>query len=495
MKKGFTLVELLAVIVILAVIALITIPAVMKMIDNATTNSYRRSIDLYGRAVNNAIISYQTDMVEKGSSSNVTFENIDPYIEYEGNDVECNNKIIYSDKTILLTECSVDEELVYGEKGKGYGDNNYYYYTNSKKKMKLIEYIKAVEEVIEDKNISGTCTIGEDKITCSGEDINVRSNLENAIEGSLTIENNKVKSYSNLKFETEKKVIKQEEIPEVVDEVITEPDDNSNTQNNDNQNNNNQNNNTQSEQKICKSKTGSVSTELGTEYECEVKEGTKYNFYVLSIDNDKVNLIMDRNICENGYPATAQNTCTYAWYDEIINYTSNANNNYGPVSAMTKLYNATKYWTNVTDMIMSYYDENGASLDSNKGYNSIITNESTKIISKSGEVSANIGTSEQPLKARLPMRSEVNVAGCTTTSETCPIWLVENLKNESLIVYNETNKIDEIYGYWLLSSAQAKGNIDASLINNRGTVSYYATNSNDKYGIRPVISVSISDLS
>ena len=41
MKKGFTLVELLAVIVILAVIALITIPAVMKMIDNATTNSYR----------------------------------------------------------------------------------------------------------------------------------------------------------------------------------------------------------------------------------------------------------------------------------------------------------------------------------------------------------------------------------------------------------------------------------------------------------------------
>ena len=173
-SKAFTLIELLAVIVILAVIALITIPAVMKMIDNATTNSYRRSIDLYGRAVNNAIISYQTDMVEKGSSSNVTFENIDPYIEYEGNDVECNNKIIYSDKTILLTECSVDEELVYGEKGKGYGDNNYYYYTNSKKKMKLIEYIKAVEEAIDKKNISGTCNIREDKITCNGEDINVK---------------------------------------------------------------------------------------------------------------------------------------------------------------------------------------------------------------------------------------------------------------------------------------------------------------------------------
>ena len=221
MKKGFTLVELLAVIVILAVIALITIPAVMKMIDTSTTNSYRRSIDLYGKAVSQGIISYESDMVEKGKKIDVSFQNIQDYIEYEENDVECNNKIIYSDKTILLTECSVDEELVRAEEGKGYSDENYYYYTNSKKKMKLIEYIKAVEEAIDKKNISGTCNIREDKITCNGEDINVKSNLENTIEGNLVIENNKVKSYANLKFETEKKVIKQEEIPQVVDEQIT----------------------------------------------------------------------------------------------------------------------------------------------------------------------------------------------------------------------------------------------------------------------------------
>ena len=121
MKKGFTLVELLAVIVILAVIALITIPAVMKMIDTSTMNSYRRSVDLYGKAVTNGIISYESDMVEKGKKIDVSFQNIIDYIEYEGNDVECNRKIIYSDKTILLTECSVEDELVYGEKGRGYG--------------------------------------------------------------------------------------------------------------------------------------------------------------------------------------------------------------------------------------------------------------------------------------------------------------------------------------------------------------------------------------
>ena len=127
MRKGFTLVELLAVIVILAIIALITIPAVMKMMDNATMNSYRRSVDLYGGAVNNAIISYQTDMVEKGQPTNVTFDNIEPYIEYEGNDVDCKIKQIYSDKTIFLTQCYVEEELVTAAKGKGYSDENYYY--------------------------------------------------------------------------------------------------------------------------------------------------------------------------------------------------------------------------------------------------------------------------------------------------------------------------------------------------------------------------------
>ena len=231
-KKGFTLVELLAVIVILAVIALITIPAVMKMIDNATINSYRRSIDLYGKAVSQGIISYESDMVEKGKKINITFENIDSYIEYEGNDVDCKDKTIYSDRTILLKQCYVQEELVHAEKGRGYGEENYYYYTNSKKKMKLIKYIEAVEEAIQGKNISGTCTIGEDKITCNNEDITIKSKLENAIEGTLTIENNKVKSYSNMKFATEKKTETNNEVPQVIDEQNTSNE------------NNNQNNNT-----------------------------------------------------------------------------------------------------------------------------------------------------------------------------------------------------------------------------------------------------------
>ena len=89
MKRGFTLIELLAVIVILAVIALITIPAVMKITENAKISSYRRSIDLYGRAISTAIQAYKSDKVEKRESYQINFDNIIPYVDYEGYDISC----------------------------------------------------------------------------------------------------------------------------------------------------------------------------------------------------------------------------------------------------------------------------------------------------------------------------------------------------------------------------------------------------------------------
>ena len=46
MKKGFTLVELIAVIVILSIIALISTPAVLSVIEETKINNYRHS--MYG---------------------------------------------------------------------------------------------------------------------------------------------------------------------------------------------------------------------------------------------------------------------------------------------------------------------------------------------------------------------------------------------------------------------------------------------------------------
>ncbi len=58
-KRGFTLVELLAVITILAVIALITVPIISNSTKKSKTSSYIRSAELYISAVENTIMDKQ----------------------------------------------------------------------------------------------------------------------------------------------------------------------------------------------------------------------------------------------------------------------------------------------------------------------------------------------------------------------------------------------------------------------------------------------------
>ena len=110
-RKGFTLVELLAVIVILALVALITIPVILNVIEKSKQKTYQRSIDAYGRAVNKAIAEYLLDN-EKDTSKTLTYEDIKDYIKYEGNKVECDTFEIYNDKTIYLAECKVNNESI-----------------------------------------------------------------------------------------------------------------------------------------------------------------------------------------------------------------------------------------------------------------------------------------------------------------------------------------------------------------------------------------------
>ena len=50
-KKGFTLIELIAVLVIMAIIALIVTPLVMNIIRKARAAADRRSVDAYGRSI------------------------------------------------------------------------------------------------------------------------------------------------------------------------------------------------------------------------------------------------------------------------------------------------------------------------------------------------------------------------------------------------------------------------------------------------------------
>ena len=105
-KKGFTLIELIAVLVIMAIIALIATPLVMSIIRSARISADKRSIDAYGRSIELAIAGYLLDTGKFPTElSQLT-------IEYSGNKVECTTTQINPDSSVYLSNCKVNNREV-----------------------------------------------------------------------------------------------------------------------------------------------------------------------------------------------------------------------------------------------------------------------------------------------------------------------------------------------------------------------------------------------
>ena len=116
---GFTLIELLAVIVILAIIALIATPIILNIIKDSKKESNKRSVDMYAKAIQNAIAKDQLDgnLRLAGIFEAATLEE-KLKVEYEGN-VACDIIEIYADGTMYLEKCKVNGktiEYTYGKK-------------------------------------------------------------------------------------------------------------------------------------------------------------------------------------------------------------------------------------------------------------------------------------------------------------------------------------------------------------------------------------------
>ena len=114
-KNGFTLIELIAVLVILAILALIVTPLVMNIIRKARISADKRSIDAYGRSIELAIATYLLDNGDFPTS----IEQLT--IEYSGDEVVCSTTQLNSDSTVYLAGCTVGgrsiEEYTYGNGG------------------------------------------------------------------------------------------------------------------------------------------------------------------------------------------------------------------------------------------------------------------------------------------------------------------------------------------------------------------------------------------
>lgn len=101
-KKGFTLIELIAVLVIMAIIALIVTPLVMSIIRKARAAADRRSVDAYGRSIEIALAGY---LLDNGEFTN-DLSKLE--IEYSGSKVTCTTAEIKDDYSVYLTGCKVD---------------------------------------------------------------------------------------------------------------------------------------------------------------------------------------------------------------------------------------------------------------------------------------------------------------------------------------------------------------------------------------------------
>ncbi len=466
MKRGFTLIELLAVIVILAIIALIAIPIVIHIIDDSKKSSEKESIKLY--------LDTTEKMVAKYQMNHTSFNPSICDIQDNGN-IKCNDV----DITIEMKGKTPTYGKIYFSKGKiSIGENIllnglYYQVQNNEVSDGTKEMVSGFSTVINQielavGNYTGTCEVtNTNKLTCGNEDKTIETN-KSITKGIITFTNGKITSYKNVNVDGTYYHKKAGEA-----ETITE-----------------------NEVYLCTRVSDSDSNiEIGDKYVCNVNDTDTFNFYVLSIEDDKVNLIMDRNICNDGTVnyTSSNNYCKYQWYSSAYN------NTYGPVTAMQELYAGTKDWNNVSDMIMNYTDENNGTA-TDMGYTSIITsNGVTTITGKPTSNTTTVGTASKPLKARLPKQSEVMGAGCTTSNGSCPTWLMENMTywngaNDKYSMNNNSEAYqNQIYGYWFLSSHPGISTY-ARGVYYFGSVGFGST-TDGGCGARPVITVSISDLS
>lgn len=225
---------------------------------------------------------------------------------------------------------------------------------------------------------------------------------------------------------------------------------------------------------ICKGVNSSNKTEYGNiptgeynpgdEYICKVNDENSYHFYVLSVDDNNVNLILDHNILKSGQLHEFSSQCGQ---DDVIEWCSEDDfvilggyfpssreksvSMAGPYTALFFMYEATESWTNIPYPTVNYIDEGPGKfkfINNNIKYsdNSVTLNTSYSIESR----------------ARLPYYSEV---------KDMADWQIDN-------IISCTGSGSNFY--WTMSSGTYGGKTFYGVDN----VSYSAT-----AGIRPVISI------
>lgn len=388
MNKGFSLVELLAVMVILGVLALITVPAVLNIVNESKTSSVMLSANHYLSATKLAITRKMKEDIEIDDGSYAILKNGNICIG-NLNDNDCDNELVISAEKNLPKGGFVRVE-------------------NGEVKTALLEY----DKMLIARNENGEVTDKLDFVCLP------------ATSKTVTTGNIPIGNFND-----------------------------------------------------------------GDEYICKVNKKLEYHFFVVGSSENKVNLILNRNINSDGTLAekqvysTASSIYSASVWNSVEDYKNASGDTdatksfttYGPITAMNFVNKATENWDNIPNINDFYIDES--------------------ISINTGQTVDGYGSFELTGKARLPKYSEVfgnNKCGLEEVS--CPLWLINYMLAYELItgegVVNLPKGSNNIGGYWLMSSTSEqtykryawvvtyKGNLVSVMIEQ------YATR-----GIRPVIEV------
>lgn len=297
-------------------------------------------------------------------------------------------------------------------------------------------YIDAIEQAIVRKNLREKfnpirCEIISDRLDCDGIPLEVEIDGEAPKEGTIIkLENGKVTNGTTIIIGGLNLIVEDDKVKINEEKVIVVGNFNS----------------------VCELATESTiqGYEAGTKYNCKVDPNKDaYTFYVLKTPTSEattIDLIMDQNINSDGTPAgltgvtKEENPNQYnlvAWFNE----NGLATNEYGPITAVTFLYNATQSWTNVSPLNYEYRDkeEQGVDSDVQLGYTSFKSENG--ILTITGLSTTTIGTQNIPLRARMPIYSD-NEAKTEVFNKT----------NSTEYLYNNLLERGTPNSYWILSS-------------------------------------------
>ena len=184
-KRAFTLIELIAVLVILTILALIVTPLVMNIIRKARLAADKRSIDSYGRSIELAASDYLLDRGDFPTKVS------DLTVEYQGDTVECSTAVLNDDLTVYWAECKVSLRDVpgytYGKLKTSpnvtyeayeigdeveYNDIDYYVIKNTDESESVVTLLKKVPLTVSEVNLYGSGHINMYKYSNPGEAYN-----------------------------------------------------------------------------------------------------------------------------------------------------------------------------------------------------------------------------------------------------------------------------------------------------------------------------------